>query len=176
MRGRGHVVQPNLESEFHAYDRLLRENLALRRLHGPLDGDEARPPTGLPRAALAEENARLREALARRGVRPPSVAEGPVQPTEALAEPRRHVPVGDPTACPVCGEPATSRVCRCGFVRPKRSARRPYAEPPPLPVPRPSLPPPVPQRPLRWDLVLAWLVGVPVVLAGALWLLQPILR
>lgn len=160
----GHLIPPNLESSFHEYDRQLRLNLALRRVHGPLPGDEARPPTGLPLAQLVEENQKLRAALERRGVTVPKVSEGAVQPTTLLPVPRRHIPVSDPKVCPLCGAlwKGWQSVCRCGYAWMgglRRGGARRFSESEP-----------------RWDVGLAWAVGSLAVLTGLLWLLQPLFR
>ncbi|MBN1772554.1 MAG: hypothetical protein JXB32_14890, partial [Deltaproteobacteria bacterium] len=76
MGDTGHLIPPTLESSFHEYDRQLRLNLALRRAHGPLPGDEERAPTGATPAQLSEENQKLRAALKRRGLEAPKVTEG----------------------------------------------------------------------------------------------------
>jgi hypothetical protein len=163
MGDMGHLVPPNLENSFHEYDRHLRLNLALRRAHGPLPGDEGRPPTGATAAQLADENQKLRAALERRGLEVPKVREGAVQPTTLLAEPRRHIPVFDPKVCPQCGALRKGRVCRCGYTwmlgLRRGGARSRLARHPP-----------------RWDAGLAWGLGSIAALAGLLWLLQPFFR
>ena len=161
----GHLIPPNLESSVHEYDRQQRLNLALRRVHGPLPGDEGRPPTGASLAQLIEENQKLRAALERRGVEVPRVSEGAVQPTTLLAEPRRHIPVSDPKICPLCGavRKGERRVCRCGYTW-MRGLRRGGARR------RPSDPGP------RWDYWLAWGLGSIGALVALLWLLQPLFR
>jgi hypothetical protein len=165
MGDMGHLIPPNLENSFHEYDRQLRLNLALRRAHGPLPGDEGRSPTGASLAQLTEENQKLRAALERRGLEVPRVTEGAVQPTTLLAEPRRHIPGTDPKICPLCGllRKKEQRVCRCGYswVRGLRrgGARRRLAHEDP-----------------RWDFWLAWGLGSVAALAGLLWLLQPFFR
>ncbi len=159
MGDTGHIIPPNLEGSFHEFDRVLRQNLALRRVHGPLDGDADRPPTGVTLARLQEENQRMRAALERRGIEPPRVTEGAVQPATLVAHPRRHVPVADPKVCPQCGDVRRGRVCRCGYSWAKR-------------LPRGGAGGKVP----TWDASLAWLGGAVVVLAGLLWALQPLFR
>ena len=163
MGDMGHLIPPNLEGSFHEYDRQLRLNLVLRRVHGPLPGDEGRPPTGVTAAQLAEENQRLRAALERRGFEVPKVSEGAVQPTTLLAEPRRHIPVSDPKVCPLCGALRKGNVCRCGYAW-LRGLRRGGV--------RRRLPAGGP----RWDYWLAWGFGSVAALAGLLWLLQPFFR
>ncbi len=163
MGDMGQLIPPKLESSFHDYDRQLRLNLALRRAHGPLPGDEGRAPTGVPQAQLAEENQKLRASLQRRGLEVPKVSEGAVQPTTLLAEPRRHVPVFDPKVCPLCGALRKGQVCRCGHTW-MRGLRRGGA--------RRRLPDGGP----RWDYWLAWGFGSVAALAGLFWLLQPFFR
>lgn len=165
MGDMGHLIPPNLEGSFHEYDRQLRLNLALRRVHGPLPEDAGRAPTGLPLAQLLEENQKLRAALERRGLEAPKVTEGAVQPTTLLADPRRHIPVIDAKVCPLCGalRRKQQRVCRCGYGW-ARGLRRGGA--------RRRLP----DAGRGWDYWLTWGLGSVAALAGLLWLLQPFFR
>jgi len=159
MGDTGHIIPPNLESSFHEFDRVLRQNLALRRVHGPLDADADRPPTGVTLARLQEENQRMRAALERRGIEPPRVTEGAVQPATLVSHPRRHIPVEDPKVCPQCGDVRRSRVCRCGYAWSNRLRRGGAGGPP-----------------RKLDADLAWTLGALLVLAGLLWALQPLFR
>jgi hypothetical protein len=164
MGSHGYLDPPNTESEFHRFDRLERENRALRALHGPLDTDAGRPPTGVPARRLREENDRIRAALAKRGVSLPEVPAGSVQPTDRLPDARRHLldEEAAAAACIQCGRPRSPRVCACGYVfSPAGRAPVRMIEDPPDP---------------SWDRFLAGLAVVPAVLAGLLWLLQPLFR
>ncbi|MBI5501043.1 MAG: hypothetical protein HY907_12430 [Deltaproteobacteria bacterium] len=160
MPDAGHIVPPELGSSFHEYDRVLRQNLALRRVHGPLPGEADRPATGLTLAALQEENQRLRAGLEKRGLELPHVTEGAVQPTTMTPHARRHVPIDDPQVCPQCGDRKRGSDCRCGYSW-ARGLRRGGGSPPGR---------------LPWDAWLAWGVGTVVVLKCAFWLLQPLFR
>ena len=160
MSDTGHIVPPDLGSSFHEYDRVLRQNLALRRVHGPLEGEGDRPATGLSLAALQEENQRMRAALEKRGIEPPRVTEGVVQPATLVAHGRRHVPVDDPKICPQCGDWKIGHTCRCGYGW-ARGLRRGGEKR------RARLP---------WDSRMAWGGGTIAVLLGLLWLLQPLFR
>jgi hypothetical protein len=160
MGATGHIVPPELGNSFHEYDRVLRQNLALRRVHGPLDGDAGRPPTGAPLTVLREENERMRVALEKRSLEAPRVSEGAVQPTTMLDRPRRHIPVPDAKVCPQCGELRAKSVCRCGYSwapRLRRGGIRTGGFP-------------------TWDSALGWLAGGLGMLVVLFWLLQPILR
>ncbi|MBI5488575.1 MAG: hypothetical protein HY905_14675 [Deltaproteobacteria bacterium] len=161
MGDAGHIVPPELGSSFHEYDRVLRQNLALRRVHGPLPGEADRPPTGLTLAVLQEENQRLRTSLEKRGLEPPHVTEGAVQPTTMIPHARRHVAVDDPKICPQCGDHRKkSATCRCGYSW-AGGLRRGGGSP------RGRMP---------WDAWLAWGTGAIAVLVGLFWLLQPLIR
>lgn len=175
------IAPLDLENGFHAYDRVLRENLALRKVHGPLDGDADRPPTGAPPGVLVAQNARMREALERRGVPIPRVHEGSVQPTSLLASPRWHIPADDPEVCSSCGARSRERVCGCGRILRGGPAPRPgwwYRHFGSAATGRSTMPDPwAPFRPaVRWDVAIAWLAGVPIVLVCLFWLLQPAFR
>ena len=159
MAHTGHIIPPNLEGSFHEFDRVLRQNLALRRVHGPLEGDADRPPTGVTLARLQDENQRMRATLERRGIEPPRVTEGAVQPATLIVHPRRHVPVGDPKVCPLCGDLRRGGVCRCGYSWSKRLRRAGGGETTP-----------------HWDFSFAWTAGALLALAGLLWALQPLFR
>jgi len=159
MGDSGHIIPPNLESSFHEFDRVLRQNLSLRRVHGPLEGDADRSPTGVTLARLHEENQRMRAALERRGIEPPRVTEGAVQPATLVAHPRRHVPVDDPKVCPQCGDLHRGRVCRCGYAWSKGLRRGGTGGRVPI-----------------WDANFAWAAGTALVLAGLFWALQPFFR
>jgi hypothetical protein len=160
MGDSGHIVPPELGTSFHEYDRVLRQNLALRRVHGPLPGGSERPPTGLTLAQLQEENQRLRAGLERRGIEPPRVMEGAVQPTTLVEHARRHIPVADDKICPQCGERRVRWVCRCGYSW-ARGLRRGGD--------RGGVA-------VAWDRIVAWSLGPLAVLLGLFWLLQPLFR
>lgn len=181
MPGTGRIAPMDLESDFHNYDRVLRQNLALRAVHGPLDTDAGRPPTGVPATRLADENARMRAALERRGAPIPRAPEGAVQPTSLLVRPRWHIPADDPKVCPSCGDRARGRVCGCGQILQGGPAPRPRwwsrvgagGEHGRTTLPDPT----TPYRPRRrWDYALAWVAGTAAVVMLAIWFLQPVFR
>ena len=160
MGDTGRISPPDLGNGFHEYDRVLRLNLALRRVHGPLDSDATRPATGVALAALQDENQRLRAALEQRGVEVPRVTEGAVQPSTLVEHPRRQIPVDDPEVCPQCGDVRKESFCRCGYSWKKRLRKGGAA----------------PGRDPLWDKAVTWVFGGIAVLVGLLWLLQPFLR
>jgi hypothetical protein len=160
MGDTGRISPPDLGNGFHEYDRVLRLNLALRRVHGPLDSDAARPATGIAFAALQDENQRMRAALEQRGGDVPRVTEGAVQPSTLVEHPRRQIPVDDPGVCPLCGDVRQRSVCRCGYSWKKRLRKGGAA----------------PGRDPRWDRTVAWFFGSLGALVGLFWLLQPFFR
>lgn len=181
MIGQARIAPPDMESRFHSYDRALGENLALRAVHGRLESDDGRAPTGAPLGVLVDENARMRAALERRGVPLPRAPAGAVQPTELLEPPRRHVPSTDPAACPACGTPGSGGVCRCGYIRGGGPAPRPSRLRRRLAlagIGRTTLPEPhAPFRPkIGWDYVLAWVIGIKGIALLTLWAFGAFLR
>ena len=53
MGDMGYIVESDRETAFRMYDRALRINRALRAVHGPLEGDEGRSPTGVSTSPTA---------------------------------------------------------------------------------------------------------------------------
>jgi len=181
MPGVARIVPPDLESPFHAYDRALRQNLALRRARESSGLSAASAPSGAPLAAVTEENARMRAAIEKAGLPVPRVSEGAVQPTALIDPPRWHIPADDPKVCPTCGERSAGRVCRCGHILADGPAPTPgwwYRHVAGGVRARTTLPDPrSPFRPeVRWDRLLAWTLGIPAFLVGILWFLQPALQ